>query len=127
MERIELSISATSNLKEAINNSAVRLDLEECFESLTQLIQCLRAEYRKWNDYKIYLEGSQSQYVNRTLCSLGERGRPRFEVCKSQIEYLESLSFKWTEIASILGISRMTLYRYVQKPSYNYNKRLARP
>ena len=28
------------------------------------------------------------------------------------MERLESLAFKWTEIASILGISRMTLYRY---------------
>ena len=30
---------------------------------------------------------------------------------EQQIVYLRSLSFTWVEIASILGISRMTLYR----------------
>lgn len=41
----------------------------------------------------------------------GHRGRPRFEVTVDQLEYLVSLSFSWTCIAQILGISRMTLYR----------------
>ena len=35
-----------------------------------------------------------------------------FEIAKEQIEYLLSISFTWTEIAGLLGISRMTLYRY---------------
>ena len=33
-------------------------------------------------------------------------------IAKEQIEYLLSISFTWTDIAALLGISRMTLYRY---------------
>ena len=32
-----------------------------------------------------------------------------------QLEYMRSLSFSWTDIASLLGISRMTLYRRRQQ------------
>ena len=39
------------------------------------------------------------------------RGRPRFEVPQEQIEYLRYLSFSWTSIALMLGVSRMTVYR----------------
>lgn len=38
----------------------------------------------------------------------GGRGRPSKA---DQLEYLRSLSFSWTEISAMLGISRMTLYR----------------
>ena len=40
-------------------------------------------------------------------------GRPRFDISRDLLLYLMSLSFKWTEIAALLNISRMTLYRYV--------------
>ena len=39
-------------------------------------------------------------------------GRPRYEISKEQLEYLSSLSFKWNEIAALLGVSRMTIHRY---------------
>ena len=35
-----------------------------------------------------------------------------FEIAKEQIEYFLSISFTWIDIAALLGISRMTLYRY---------------
>lgn len=112
MDRLELSISSSSSLLETIANSAVRAELQDCCSSITELIECLRVEYRRWGAYKMYLEGSGDHLPLLATRPLGGRGRPRFEVSKSQIEYLESLSFKWTEIASVLGISRMTLYRY---------------
>ena len=39
-------------------------------------------------------------------------GRPQFDISKEQLEYLSSLGFKWTEVAALLGVSRMTIYRY---------------
>ena len=42
----------------------------------------------------------------------GRRGRPKFDIDKEQLEYLVSISFNWSEIAALLGVSRMTLYRY---------------
>lgn len=38
------------------------------------------------------------------------RSRPRFDISIDQIEYLRSLSFTWTDIASLLGVSRMTVF-----------------
>ena len=35
----------------------------------------------------------------------------KLEIKKEQIEYLWSLSFSSTDIAKLLGVSRMTLYR----------------
>ena len=42
----------------------------------------------------------------------GNIGRPRFAISRDQLLYLASLSFKWTEIAALLGVSRMIIYRY---------------
>ena len=39
------------------------------------------------------------------------RGRPRFDIAKEQLLHLSSLNFTWSEIASQLGVSRMTIYR----------------
>ena len=44
------------------------------------------------------------------LCS-NEAGRPRLEVNVDEILQLRAMNFKWNKIASILGISRATLYR----------------
>lgn len=41
-------------------------------------------------------------------------GRPTIEVDIHEVEYLRSLRFSWTKIASILCISRSTLYRRLQ-------------
>ena len=37
-------------------------------------------------------------------------GRPRFDISQEQLIYLHSLSFSWSQIAAILGVSCMTLY-----------------
>lgn len=37
-------------------------------------------------------------------------GRPRFHITQEQIQYLRSLSFSWTDISRLLGVSRMTLH-----------------
>ena len=49
----------------------------------------------------------------RSLQSIEEngRGRPKFDITQEQIEYLRYLSFSWSSISSLLGVSRMTLYR----------------
>ena len=39
----------------------------------------------------------------------GQVGRPRFAITREQLLYLASLGFKWTEIAPLLGVSRMTI------------------
>lgn len=53
---------------------------------------------------------SVTAYQSNTVQS-GRRGRPRFNITANQLSYLTSLSFTWVQIARMLGISRMTLYR----------------
>lgn len=109
LERLEMCIGTCSNMLEIINTST---ELQDYSSSLIELIQCLQRSYRRWNEYKAFLEGPSQHYLPvLSTQPVGGRGRPRFEVNRPQLEYLASLSFKWTEIASILGISRMTLYR----------------
>lgn len=43
------------------------------------------------------------------------RGRPPFDVDTEQVIYLRELGFTWKEVSTILGISRMTLYRKRKK------------
>ena len=42
-------------------------------------------------------------------------GRPKSEIVREDVEYLHSLRFNWTKIASILGVSRATLYRHLDE------------
>ena len=39
------------------------------------------------------------------------RERPTFDITRHQLKYLSSLSFTWTEIAKLLGVLGMTVYR----------------
>ena len=41
----------------------------------------------------------------------GMQGRPSFNIHRIQLEYLRQLNFSWTEIADLVGVSRMTIYR----------------
>ena len=113
IDRLALCINTCTSLLGTITSSAVAGEATECTTSLTELIECLQRLHHRWVEYKSFLEGPYEHYHPLlTAQRAGGRGRPRFQVSKSQLEYLVSLSFKWTEIASILGISRMTLYRY---------------
>ena len=55
---------------------------------------------------------SQDQGIRfEVLHVSGRRGRPPFWIRRSHLEYLLSLGFTWTEMAALLGVSRLTLYR----------------
>ena len=47
-----------------------------------------------------------------TVMPTGVRGRPRFQISQEQLEYSHSLSFSWSDVSDMLGVSRMTIYRY---------------
>ena len=84
--------------------------------SIQELITHLRVIVQRWVDYEDILDaGISHQFQAHPVIQVVHTGRrPKFMINKEQIEYLFSLSFTWTEISSILGISRMTLYRYTQ-------------
>ena len=130
LERLELCTSTCTRIRDFIEDHAS--SLQECFSSLSHLIEQLKTMQNMWEDYQSSLD--RQHYVPQSVTLHdGNRGRPSFRVDKAQVEYLMSLSFKWTEIAAVLGISRMTLYRYgssytimhsVYCTIYNYRRRL---
>ena len=110
IERLEVSIGTCNTVQHQLDESGEQ-SLQECVTSISQLVRDLRIVQQKWEQYVAHVDCPGQVFHPDTRSSSGRRGRPRFVIEKSQIEYLASLSFKWTEIACILGISRMTLYR----------------
>lgn len=85
---------------------------QECLPDLTQLVHSVEALSVQWLEYSDELVRPEFIHAYRSpLECVGPRGRPRLCVSHSQLAYLKSLSFTCTEIAVILGVSRMTLYR----------------
>ncbi len=86
--------------------------LSEYLSLVTELIGSIQSLSQQWEQRIDSVHASSSSFAYRsTPISSGARGRPRVDVSRSQLEYLLSLSFTWTEIASLLGVSRMTIYR----------------
>ena len=80
---------------------------------LEGLLFCLQELCRKWLEYHEMQEQLSASTAYRVSheSATSQRGRPRFMVSRDQLEYLRSLSFTWTGIASLLGVSRMTIFR----------------
>ena len=73
---------------------------------------CLRSLSEEWHRYIAKMEHASESLKYRAVASNHRgRSRPRFILSKEQLEYLRSLSFSWTHIVLLLGISRMTLFR----------------
>ena len=70
------------------------------------------SQYAMWKQAEDQL--SRNQPFASTIQSdvyARSSGRPTLFINRDQVEYLHSLSFSWTEIASLFGVSRMTLHR----------------
>ena len=89
-----------------------RSTLENLQSSLNELITCCRSLHGEWEHQLDIFQSRATAYAYRVPSSAsGRRGRPRFEIGREQLEHLSSLGFTWTDIANILQVSRMTLYR----------------
>ena len=84
---------------------------------ISELISALRELLADWSLYQDRLDSNASDQGFRfeVVRLPARRGRPPFGIWRSQLEYLHSLGFTWTEMATLLGISRMTLYRRRQE------------
>lgn len=113
IERIEHAIQTCRDLRNLIEQAGIR----SCSDSLSELLECLRSILTEWKAYQDNQDSlSVDTYVHAYSVALqrsGNRGRPRFDITKEQLEHLFSLSFTTCEVAALLGISRTTLYRFV--------------
>ena len=86
-------------------------ELQSTVDDVRELLDVFLMLKTVWNEYKEALQNSPNVHrLPPTLHGTG-RGRPRFDITQEQLEYLQSLSFSWTNIASVVGVSRMTVYR----------------
>lgn len=112
IERLELIVSSTIRIRDvlssAINGGQEEAVLQYYKTSLDELIGSLN-ELHSYLDSR--LDSAMSAPYTSSTVQTGARGRPRFDITVDQLEYLASMSFSWTEIARMLGISRMTLFR----------------
>ena len=94
------------------------LELQQLPGKLVELKRSLRTILNEWEHYNDTLTAGtgalSAAYLVETI-GTGLRGRPRFQVQKEQLEYLSSLGFTWTVIATLLGVSHMTIYRRIQE------------
>ena len=81
---------------------------------LEELTVCMQQIAIEWQMLKDTLDANElSPHAYRAIAvPTGARGRPRFQITQEQLEYLYSLSFSWNDISEMLGVSRMTIYRY---------------
>ncbi len=110
IERLEFCISTCNSLYEYLLETSTTdtTDTSVLTEYLDELTDSLTIIRSKWVEHASTIESSVFVCTPPTAVT-NCRGRPRFEVNKDQLKYLSSLSFKWNEIAAMLGISRMTV------------------
>lgn len=112
IERLGVCISSIRSLNRAFNSSpgALGNDLDELVSHLTTI----RAQWLGYKEVLSSLGDANHLAYQVQQSSTHQRGRPSFIVSQDEIEYLLWMSFSWSEIASLLGISRSTLYRSVK-------------
>ena len=116
LERLEVIVSGTERIKDVLlsshtNDPGEISILNHYRRSIGELLMDLNEVYTEIDScLDTYLSQPITAYQSERIQS-GRRGRPRFHVTANQLSYLTSLSFTWIQIATMLGISRMTLYR----------------
>lgn len=115
LERLNICVQALSPIVGQVsllvdNSSDNSNEFDSLHGSLTELLECCNLLVSVWQTYIDSLDSSTNGYhvprEARNGC-----GRPQLIITQDQLEYLRSLSFSWSEIARLLGVSRMTIYR----------------
>lgn len=90
--------------------------LQQYIACLNEIITHLRSVYLLWDDMLCGYSRVDRSPVSYSADTLkGPTGRPKFIITKEQLEYLRSMSFMWSEISQLLGVSCSTIYRRRQE------------
>ncbi len=111
LERFEIAIVTATNVRDYLLEHETGVSVEEYCSSLNELVGCLRKLFYKWEEHQDIQQSHSTVLSYQAPVQSPVAGRPRFVITKDQLSYLLSLSFKCTEIAALLGVSRMTVYR----------------
>ena len=115
VERCRLIIRTLSDIERAICFETSD-DSEHSFftilSEIRDLIRTVRDISKEWDELLDTIEGSSSLHAYRASSNRdGSVGRPRFQISREQLVYLQSLNFSWSDISKLLGVSRQTVYR----------------
>ena len=124
VDRLSICVNTLSRLIDHLqsNSNSIELDEDdvEIFEyyqlQLNLLLDAIRRIASEWQRHFDHLQirsgtRRESAFQVSSIHTSNGPGRPKFDVTKEQLEYLSSMSFSWTQIAQLLGVSRMTIYR----------------
>ncbi len=113
-DRLEMCVVQVSSLVHHLQTFPVHDETEaernirtHYSTDLNELKECLLSMLRRWQSSFDQVQLSYSASSIRTTL----RGRPKFQITRQQLEYLRSMSFKWVQIAEIVGVSYMTILR----------------
>ena len=134
MERLETCLMNVRLLRERLlsvrDGEDAELDANELLvvqmydDQLGELLTCLEEVHHECQEYadrlerespQLRLDSAQGYCAPLVRYSRPQRGRPRFDIGQDQLEYLSGLGFSWADIARLLGVSRMTIYRRRQE------------
>ena len=117
VERLETSIISLALAVDALDEAARRgnRSLDTYIEKIRDILGMCRTMSRKYEEKIEWIEARSAgrttvAYHPKVEMRFG-RGRPKFDISREQLLYLYSLSFSWTDISKMLGVSRMTIYR----------------
>ncbi len=109
LERLAMMTQSIHSIRQQLEREQNGTTLLNSLGELLDLLPQLASKWQEhFNDIEVRLLASQYQLPLRHSAG---RGRPRFHVTKEQLEFLRSLSFSWSSISKMLGVSRMTIYR----------------
>ena len=118
VERLKVCVANVCDLKYHFTHGPItgevnRVIIDQYNTQLTELLHCMEALCDKWSEYcdEVVRPNVSHAYRTPTEC-FGSRDHPRLCITRNQLQYLRSLTFTWSEIASIIGVSCMTLYRW---------------
>jgi hypothetical protein len=73
---------------------------------LGDLIEAVRGIVLEWELHLERLDYERERTAYRAARDhTGQRGRPKFHISRDQLVFFRTLSFTWTNIASLLGVS----------------------
>ena len=127
LDRLSTCVNTLTQLLDHIESRVESTELDEgdleaihsYQQHLEELLHCVLVIESEWQAHFDLLQsdvGSRNESAFRLSTSYAYNGqnvpgRPKFNITKEQLEYLSSMSFSWSQIANILGVSRMTIYR----------------
>ena len=115
LERLSICLRSVNAIKTQVEEEVGEDSshaLFRIYRLLSDIVSRLKTLRRQWSEQLDNLAFRLNfRYQAPTTSGVAALGRPSLEITHAQLDYLHSLSFSWTEIAHLLGVSRMTIYR----------------